>query len=286
MRHIITLGLVVVLLTGCSRFSSDPAEIIASEDIEVVSEPATPDAAPRRGFFGRMFGRGSDDAAVVVGNGSGQTRPNARPGSALVEPASLNAAPVPAQTEETGGGGFFGLFRRNPTPEPDGPEPEGTVPQSNSVEGVLPFGTIARVCEFSSPALGVKIDSRAGFTLYDSEQDGILQRSHFVTGFKDGCARKFTAGLVTLGRPSVYESARYGSDLDDLLETPLTRRYEREKSRICGVRRNRECEAAKGLDALDAQLLFVTAYEYFGNPHEKQSILLGNGVLLASEQAQ
>lgn len=62
-----------------------------------------------------------------------------------------------------------------------------------------------------------------------------INRTFYVTGFKDNCPRQFTAVLALFGSPQIHDQLRYGkpSKLDPYSTTDKA--YEKMKSPVCKV---------------------------------------------------
>ena len=154
-----------------------PEAAIAAEADVTVAE----DIEEKRGFFGRIFAGNADapDEAVVVDD-----TPEAE-----VELAAVGMTePVDDLDPETPAarGGFFGrMFARNSEEAETPEEPADAVP----IGTFLPYGVIAPVCGIATADMGQKVESVAGYTVYDAGGDTSVPRTHYITGFADGCAR-------------------------------------------------------------------------------------------------
>lgn len=156
----------------------------------------------------------------------------------------------------------------------DGPD-KRTVPMGT----VLPFGEIAINCEASGGALGVQVDANAGYTLYDSNPNTTGLRPHYLTGFKDRCARQFSAATALMGDVGTHEVVRY---LPSNAKTPYSVTddgYEAIKASFCGARRGSPCGGK--IDRLAKNTTFVTAYKNFGENPTWEDILLHAGQVVA-----
>ncbi|OUD10288.1 hypothetical protein BVC71_01895 [Marivivens niveibacter] len=143
----------------------------------------------------------------------------------------------------------------------------------------LEYGDVAAVCGLSNRDLGQKVETKSGYTLYDAGGDPASPRTHYLTGFADGCARQFTAAMVIFADVGTHEFVRYQSATanDDYTETDKA--YEVIKARFCRAGHGDPCGAK--LDALAGRTTFLTLYERFGtNPHWI-NILLSDGVVSA-----
>lgn len=140
----------------------------------------------------------------------------------------------------------------------------------------LPFGEVAKVCGLSKSALGTPVASQSGFTLYDSAATSTAQRTQYVTGFEDGCARQFTAALALFGDVGTLEATAYGTGGS---HSPVGAAYEEVKRQICGVPTGQPCGAAS--DRLARNTVFLTAYPAFGGSGRHADLLLHDGRALA-----
>lgn len=201
-------------------------------------------------------------AFVVSGCGSATLNefPNDVPDTAANSLVETDAA------EQSGGSSWFSLFQ-------GGPKEDET-----TVDGPpLPFGSVEKVCRYRTRDLGTKVDTQGGFALYDSNPSLLGPRTHFLTGFRDRCARKLTAGMAFLGDPLVHETRRYKSrspfsDVDTAYETV--------KNRICRVDTGEAC--GDRIDQLSKDTTFVSLHRAFGTPSASGTLLLHRGRITAS----
>lgn len=175
-------------------------------------------------------------------------------------------------------GGLFGP--RAKTPKPGSPDYEQVGP------GVtLPYGKMARLCGVSAARLGKKVEkfpaSGRGYTLYDSKPGSTGQRSFFVTGFDDGCARQFTAALALFASPEMHEQIRYGLPSRGRAFTSADKAYEGVKTKVCRVARGKPCGAK--MDKLSKNTAFISVYERFGGGSGWKNILLHDGQVSAMD---
>lgn len=140
----------------------------------------------------------------------------------------------------------------------------------------LPFGQMAKVCGVSTSALGTPVATEAGFTLYDTAATSTAQRTQYVTGFADGCARQFTAALALFGNVGTLEATSYGAGIS---HSPVVPAYEEVKRQICGVPRGQPCGRATA--RLARNTTFLTAYAAFGASGRHADMLLHDGRALA-----
>lgn len=140
---------------------------------------------------------------------------------------------------------------------------------------------MVRACDVGPRALGQEV-ARApggGFRLYDTDPGATVPRTQYLTGFRDGCARRFTAALALFGSPQVHEATRYASG-NDTPYLPTDIAYEKVKNRICGVRRGEFCPETR-TSRLARQATFLTAYPDFGDAGEWLEAFLFKGQLAA-----
>lgn len=153
---------------------------------------------------------------------------------------------------------------------------------SSGVVADLPFGQIATVCGVPPARLGTEIDRPPGaapYRLYDSNPRTTAPRPQFITGFKDGCARQFTAALVLFGSPAVHEAVRYNPQ-NKSPYSASDNAYEAVKSRLCGVRRGQSCPEAR-IDRLAGKSAFVSIYRRFGDSGNWIEMFLHDGEVAA-----
>lgn len=136
----------------------------------------------------------------------------------------------------------------------------------------------APVCGLSRARLGTPIDSAAGYTVYDTNPSTTAPRPHYVTGFRDGCAREVTAALALFGDVATHETTRYGAGQGAL--SPTDAAYEEIKGRVCGVPAGRPCGAR--LDRLEGDTVFLSLYPVFGSD-QHTDLLLHRGEVAAMD---
>ncbi|SDE36292.1 lipoprotein [Limimaricola pyoseonensis] len=141
---------------------------------------------------------------------------------------------------------------------------------------ILPFGQMARVCGLPDDALGTAVEAASGFTLHDSAAGDTAPRTHYVTGFSDGCARQFTAALALFGDTGVHEATAYGAGV---AHEPVAAAYEEVKRQICGVPKGQPC--GRSAERLAANTTFLTAYAAFGASGRHADMLLHDRRALA-----
>lgn len=142
----------------------------------------------------------------------------------------------------------------------------------------LPFGEMARVCGLNKRVMGTEVarsPGRNGYRLYDTNPSSVDPRMQFITGFKDGCARQFTAALALFGSAQVHEATRYNM----LNTTPYSETdtaYETLKMRVCRVDRGVFCPERR-LKRMDREAVFLSVYRDFGGSGHWMEVFLHNG---------
>ncbi len=173
-----------------------------------------------------------------------------------------------------GGGGGTTAAAAQPGPGPDG----ARVPRGMAV----PYGRVATNCEVSGRALGRRVARQSGFEIWDTAPGMTTLRTHYITGFSDGCARQFSGALVLMGDVGTHELVRYSDVNLNQRWSEVDNAYEAIKGRVCGARRGAPCGGR--LDRLGADTAFVTVYERFGAGPDWVEILLHDGALAAVDR--
>ncbi|HHI70664.1 MAG TPA: hypothetical protein ENJ91_06660 [Rhodobacteraceae bacterium] len=251
-----------------------------AEELKSVDTPAEVQALPkpekpRRGLFALFSRRDKQDATPAEDTGLPAAKEPAPDAPASGQQEQI-AAVAPEETEAMPKvrRGLFGPRRSKAAQASQ--IPPGTL---------LPFGEIAVACGVRGRALGKEVDRYPvrgkGYRLYDSNPGSTTPRTHYITGFKDGCPRQFTAGLALIGSPILHEYMRYDRSNKDLPFTEADKAYERIKGRVCGVSRGKPCSEKQAI-ALEKGMAFVTVYERFGGNARWEEILLHKGKIAAS----
>ncbi len=244
---------------------------------------ATASTAPQGpfGLLRRLRGGPTEQDAA-------ETPPDEAIQTPQTDPEDITAAAVEAPTEVAPRRGLGGLFRTALPQEPAAPVGDDTTDVIPEVARgtLLPYGTLARVCGLRGADLGTEVarypERGAGYRLYDTNPSSTGLRTHFVTGFKDKCARQFTAALAIFGETETHEAVRYDRSNRDLAFTETDTAYEKLKSRICRVGQREPCSERRRA-ALDKDTVFVSVYERFlGNPRWAD-MLLHDGEVLAKD---
>ncbi len=160
-----------------------------------------------------------------------------------------------------------------------GPGPgEGLTPAAAAPGAALPFGEVATACGTREAALGTRIEELAGYAIHDTAPGSTAPRTHFVTGFSDGCPRQVTAALAVFGDPLTHETSRYRTSSRPY--GPVDDAYEALKARVCGVPAGQPCGAAMG--RLAADTAFLSLYPEFGG-EAYSDVLFHAGEVVAAD---
>ena len=247
-------------------------QTLSNEEITALAlvEPEKADTVKRAGLFGFLRNR---EPAPNLASGPLAADPYPEEDT---ESLVLAAAAPPTETPRGGLAEMFSMRAEAAAPPNPGFDPNAT----NS--GLIPFGEVIKVCGLPKREFGTEV-ARSGndgtFRLYDTDPIGTLQRAQFLTGFKDGCARRFTGALAMFGSFDVHEAKRYSKSN----KTPYSNvdlAYEKVKSRICGVGRGKPCTESKA-ERLYREVTFVTVYRAFGGADEWMELMLHKGDLVS-----
>lgn len=230
-------------------------------------------APARGGFLRRLFG--SDKADTVTEGSEAQSE---RVVIAALGRDSGAAGPAAPKQGPRGGQGGAGLFSARKAAHLTGPDAREAAPGE-----VLPFGHVARACHVKRRDLGMEVgqypERRPKYHLHDSDPGDPGLNSFYITGFGDGCPRQVTAALAVFGSPSMYEALRYGVPESARTGRETDRAYERIKSRVCSVSRNKPCGSR--IDRMDRGTVFVSLYNRFEGADGWINILIHDGEMLA-----
>ncbi|MCF6444134.1 hypothetical protein [Nereida sp. MMG025] len=269
--------LAVVADTGDTEEQTPQAELAQTEP------PLAPEDTPEQAVTDAQ----SDPAGVTQAAPVAQAslfgifrRPQAA-SPADVTPAAdaqvtQTAAAAPTQTTRPANPSRRGgLLRRN---EPTGPD-------ANEIAfgETVPYGAIARVCDAPKRRLGTEVDKfparGTGYRLFDSNPSGTSLRAHYITGFKDGCVRQFTAATATFGTTEGHERIRYMPVNKSIPFSQTDQAYEALKTQECRVGRNQPCEGRRE-DKFRQATVFITAYGSFGGNQRWNDILIHDGQVI------
>lgn len=234
------------------------AQVAEDEPVELV------DPAKRRGLFGLL--KPVEDAPETVRTAS-------------LDTSDVTPQPAPrALAEPKKRAGLFGGGARETTRI--GPDAKDV-----AFGTVLPYGEVARVCDAKSKSsLGRRLDQApapgVGYSLYDSDPQSTGPRTFYVTGFRDNCPRQFTASLALFGSPKFHEQLRYGRPSKLYPYSTTDRAYEKVKSAICKVGKNKPCGAK--MVSLERTTVFISTYENFSENARWADILMHDGTVLAA----
>ena len=246
-------------------------------EVPAVQAAKTEPAKPRRGLAA-LFGRQAKPAEVtapnaVEGGASGETVDEA---ATEADETVVVAAVAPQEVAQPQRqrNGLFGPRRAK----------AGQFPQVEPGV-VLPFGQIGLACGIRGTALGKEVDRfperGKGYRLYDSNPSTTGPRTHFLTGFKDGCPRQFTASLALLGSPVLHEQLLSVGSSGAQHSTAADTAFQKIRAQVCRTGQGKACPE-KRIDELEKSMAFVTTYERFGGNANWTEILLHNGAITAN----
>ncbi len=258
---------------------------------EVPAEQAevTEPVKPRRGFAA-LFGRRAKPAQEAAPNAVEEAA-TAAPQAADVDVASdetvgeaaaeadenVVVASVAPQEETPPRRQRNGLFGPRRAKTGQFPQVEAGV--------VLAFGQIGLACGIRGRALGKEVDRfperGKGYRLYDSNPSTTGPRAHFITGFKDGCPRQFTASLALLDSPVLHEQLLSVESSGAQHSTAADIAFQKFRAKACRTGQGKVCPE-KRISEMEKSMAFVTTYERFGGNANWNEILLHNGAIVAN----
>ncbi|MGR3434569.1 MAG: hypothetical protein ACU0CO_06725 [Shimia sp.] len=147
---------------------------------------------------------------------------------------------------------------------------------------VLAFGRIATVCGLSTRDMGTQVEAEGRYTLFDSAPSAGAPRTHYLTGFRDGCARQFTAAMAMFGGADVREHAAITGSHRHVAPTATDREYAAIRARVCRVGAATRCPEAR-LRRLARGTAFVSVYDGFGTNPSWADVLLHDGAVVAKD---
>ncbi len=267
------------MLAGCGdplRNVPRISDVAASGAATTVAETPA-EARQTGGLFGRLTSRRSDDPTNAAVEAALQNTPSET--IALPDVDTLASAQVDVERPRGGLGGIFRRGNNRPSLARTGPDAADVAAGT-----ILPFGQIARVCGALRSELGTRVDSSAGFHIFDSFPNSTAARPFYITGFDDDCARTFTGAVVVTGDAMTHEFVRYQPSNERIEYSTTDNAYEALKASVCRVGRGQPCGARA--DRLNQNTAFVTVYDFFGGtfsavPTEWAQILVHDGAVLA-----
>ena len=243
----------------------------------------TPDAAdpkeaePRRGLLGRVFSRGGDGAAPdTIDNDEDDIAGAVPVEETATEAATIVPASAPAPRR--------GLFGRVFGGQSDTDSGEVATLDDLPDAADLQYGQVVPVCGLRRNALGKEVERYAGsgYRLYDSDPSTIDLRAHYVTGFSDGCPRKFIAALAVFGDPGSYETTRFEDGRNSTTFTQSDAEYQKIRARICGRPAPADC-ADRRWGRLNDSTVFVSVYNRFDTSPSWADMLIHDGKIVAKD---
>ncbi|MEM9350986.1 MAG: hypothetical protein AAGA47_12060 [Pseudomonadota bacterium] len=260
--------MVVFFLAGCAELADlevvdgappegtiEAVEAVSADVPLLPSDGAASESAmePERGFFGRLLERGrAAEAASPDGD------------------ASMQEVASPAPRRGVLGGIFGGGSGRG--------DENGQVR--------LAYGDIIPACGTERGALGKEVarypERGSGYRIYDTNPTTIALREHYITGFKDGCPRKFLAALAIFGGPQIYEATRENDARHETNLTDTDLEYKAIRERVCGAPMGRTCPQRR-FQRLEREAVFVSVYRRFGTNPTWADLLIYDGEVVAKD---
>ncbi len=256
-------------------------------DVPAAQVVMTEPAKPRRGFAA-LFGRRAkpaeatapsavNEAAIAVPQAAGVASDETAEEAPIEDGENMVVASIQPQKvaqPRRQRNGLFGPRRAK----------AGQFPQI-APGVVLPFGLIGLACGIRGSALGKEVDRfperGKGYRLYDSNPSTTGPRTHFITGFKDGCPRQFTASLALLDSPVLHEQLLSVKSSRAQHSTAADIVFQKIRSQVCRSGQGKACPE-KRIDEMEKTMAFVTTYERFGGNANWTEILLHNGAIAAN----
>ncbi|MFY0623034.1 MAG: hypothetical protein JXQ89_15230 [Pelagimonas sp.] len=288
-----------VPILDAATASDVPLDGADSGDLELVAVPSERAlvAEPRRGLLG-FFGRKADGvteqtalavepvkALDVTGDESVAEADLAQSVEAEIQLAAMIPQEPVDATPAAKPRGVFGLLGGGGAKAKalNGPKPGDPDYDMVGADQRVPYGEIARACDVSRSDMGQKSETYKqlgkAFALYDTAPETTQQRSFYMTGFADGCPRKFSAALVMFSSPETYEAIHYSSAGATQPTSETDRAYEKIKSKVCRVRKGKPCGSK--MKTLARNTVFMSVYERFGNSPRWKTFLLHDGAVVA-----
>ncbi|MEM1302582.1 MAG: hypothetical protein AAGH17_08370 [Pseudomonadota bacterium] len=230
----------------------------------------------RRGLFARLRGNsnGTEGAEPEVTQVAAAAVP-AIPVVPVAEPKETETRVAARRTT------LLGALRRGGGPTEPGPGQDGV-----AFGTVLPYGTMATICGVKPALMGEQVASYPEhgprYRIYDSAPGTLSLRTHYITGFKDGCARQFTAALALFGAPGGHEATRYERSHRHIDMTRTDREYEALRARMCQAPVGSSCPERR-FSRFEKSTVFVSVYERFGTNPRWADMLIHDGRVVAKD---
>ncbi|MEM1373876.1 MAG: hypothetical protein AAGF78_05790 [Pseudomonadota bacterium] len=244
-----------LLLAGCA--TADFEVVDGPLPDEAVQAVAAPEDVSGPGFLPSLFDRRA-------------ASPSPHGDIAADVPDAASPEPLPRR------GLFSGMLDRARAPAP--------APIREEID--LRYGMVVASCGTQRRDLGQEVarfpDRGSGYRLYDSNPGTIALRAHYITGFDDGCPRKFLAALAVFGGIGAYETTRYKDGRNSTTVTETDTRYKALRARACGAPVGTDCPQAR-FDRLARNTVFVSVYERFGTSPTWADMLIHDGRVVAKD---
>ncbi|WP_147125870.1 hypothetical protein [Shimia ponticola] len=251
-----------------------PEASVDTDAAQLVAEAKAVDRT--RGLFARLRGGAADkvDAEPEV------TQVAAVATASLIAPKAVKEAPAETRVAARRTT-LLGALRRGGGPSEPGPG-QDTVAFGTK----LPYGALATICGVKPALMGEQVASyperSPRYRIYDSAPGTLSLRTHYITGFKDGCARQFTAALALFGAPGGHEATRYQRSHKHIEMTRTDREYEALRARLCQAPVGSTC-AERRFNRFEKSTVFVSVYERFGTNPRWADLLIHDGRVVAKD---
>ncbi|MCH2075832.1 MAG: hypothetical protein MK180_02945 [Rhodobacteraceae bacterium] len=277
------------------------ASIAAAPEPEVEEEAAEPsesaqdaEAIPPRGLLGRLIARRAERAQALAEvdlaveeavAGDEAAAPPEAPDETVeeaapdVEPVTEEAPQekVEAQATRPQRAGFFSSLLNRRASRGETIVAPGTD---------LGYGVVVSSCGTPRSELGKEVsrfpERGSAYRLYDTNPSSTVLRPHYITGFRDGCPRRFVAALAIFGGVQAYETTRYEDGGNTTTVTETDRLYKQIRRRVCGVPVGTECPERR-FEKLGRDAVFVSVYERFGTAPTWADMLIYDGEVAAKD---
>ena len=252
-------------------------EVSAADVVDETPELADDNADRPRGLFARLRVGAAADAAAPEAQVT-QVAAVVTPGLSVPEVAEAEPEETRVAARRTT---LLGALRRGGGPTEPGPGQD-----SIAFGTKLPYGALATICGVQPALMGEQVASyperSPRYRIYDSAPGTLALRTHYITGFKDGCARQFTAALALFGAPGGHEATRYKSSHRHIDMTRTDREYEALRARSCQAPVGSTCPERR-FSRFEKSTVFVSVYERFGTNPRWADLLIHDGRVVAKD---
>lgn len=148
---------------------------------------------------------------------------------------------------------------------------------STKAPATVEQGPVGKACGVRGKALGKVVEKGPGkWKLYDTAPGSTKTRAFYLTGFADGCPRRFNGAVAMFGSVDLYELVHYGPVGVKPSGSATDQAYARLRARSCG---SGAC-SERSVKRLQRSVAFVNVYPTASNP-KRLELLLNKGKLAA-----